>query len=182
MACGDKYKELLVTVSGYTPDNPWGSSWYSVPSVFSYEEWYSRAHQLALRAGEHWKRLVQIESKTESDTERKRVEPTYNAMVEKIGKLSTPLGSFFSVGDITFTGDIDDAINAARDATCVLEEIDDSIATLGKVAPPIPTGPTPGPERPADSDWAQSVGSVVIIGAVGYGVWYLFLRDDREAA
>ncbi len=167
MACGDKYLGLLVTASGFTPDNPSGVQWYSVPTVWVYEEWWARANQLGVRANEHWDRLVSIETKLGQTDQREAVQPAYDAMVEKVNALQAPLAAMFRPDVLTWTAPIDNAIEAGRDAICVLELVDDAIEKLGKKPPAIPTAPRPAKPTPTPSvgDW---IVTLTILGGLGY--------------
>lgn len=128
--CGDSYRSLIVTVSGYTPKNPYGS--FALP--YDYAEWLNLASNLGIRAGTHLERL-QSAQKTEEQTIRSNeLVDRYNTLVAQIDAMPSVFWGGISGQNIT-TG-ISQGVDASLEAACVMEQIDQELSKLGLTPPP----------------------------------------------
>lgn len=134
MACGDRYRYLVVTASGLNLENPYDN----VPLFSDFEEWKALARRLLLLSQEFKDVLAaQEEAATPGQF------PLWNAVNEvhaRAVEKYDALPSLFS-GDVA--SDVGDAQSAIFDALCVIEMSEDAIVELGGTAPPVPGAPPP---------------------------------------
>jgi hypothetical protein len=162
MACGDRFRYLVVTASGLNLENPYDD----VPLFSDYEEW----RELARRLG--------VLSQTYKDALGAAEEPAvalwndanevHSRMVEKYDALPSFLSTDVAV-------DIAAAQSAIFDALCVIEMSEDGIVSLGGTPPPAPGAPPPRENDgiiPKIPPWLLPVG-------IGVAALYLFARSRR---
>lgn len=170
MACGDKYRKLVVTTSGYTLDNPYGS----VAIPYDYAEWMQLAEKLAGLADQHRDRLAEIETKLDAF-------PKWNATIDAKFAMSQALDDMPWTITAALSGSaiieaIGKAQAAIQHALCLLELSDDGIASYGELPPAIP-GLAPksrlSKEAESTSRWKWIGGMVLGVVAIGGSAYAL---------
>lgn len=166
MSCSKKYRDLVVTSSGYTPDNQYG--WY--PTPWTYEEWRTLAAQLLIRTKVHLDRLQNKTDSPAATEESNGYVEQYNSFVERNEALPSPfLGTFHetdTVRSVSLAADI------AVETVCLMEAIDKSLAAAG-IKPP----GEPRTVSPSTSPKSQ-LSSLMMLGLLGGGA-YLYWRFGR---
>jgi len=177
MACGDRYKHLIRTHSGLTPDEPCG--W--VCSGFDYEDWKAAADgQIYAQVARHWAHLEAEARKADApevvDELRERIE-AYRSTHDDLP------ANWWSI-DWTrpfemYKPAILRVIANMREGACLLEIMDDAIAELGGKAPPSPGGP-----EAKSNLWDYLVVATVltVLGVGGYYVGRHVVRKRQFAA
>lgn len=188
MACGERYKHLIVTKGGQTPADPW--EWYAGP--LDYDAWYDVAKEIAREVFRRWHWLLSIEEKLKkaedpqpSTPYPKRDQLTFmlREYNDKLDGLSHVLVDLVDVTEWTWQPAIGRAIAVARDGTCVLEMLDEATAYYER--PPAPTtnpGRRPGSGTPNDEEPASTSGgwgSVLVTGGLIVGAIAL-VRHKRK--
>lgn len=172
LSCGEKYKYLVVTPSGYTFEEPGSTLPFVGQSM--YQEWYALAQDLALQAYQRFAELGKIECEATGGADCRTDEssggsyprwnalvPLNNAMHAKLEDLSTP------VLVVQYGVARSQAQSVIRDALCLLEEADEGIAYYGGSEPI-----TPGLEvgTPTWKWVALGGGTLLALGGVAYGL------------
>ena len=140
MSCGDRYGDLLVNSSGKTADDP--CSVFCGPT--DYETWKDRARELAVMVGEHWQELARLEDARGVATYREALLAQQHDLVDSYDALPSTIGAVFD-GTANYATNVGQAVTVCRKAVCVLELVDDAIASYGGTAPGIPTPTKPAP-------------------------------------
>ncbi len=185
MACGDKYSDLLVTSTGFTPEDP---CWVDTPFclVGEYDRWKIVADNVA---GEV-KRRIGILGGT-SGGDRTAPPPPGKlpkALNTRIADYRTNYGKLSSGGWVNLLVpdfvQIEEAISNAREGTCVMELLDEQITKDGGEIPAT-TAATPRPGGPGvGTKILVGVGALAAVGAVGVIAWWAITKpsDESEAA
>lgn len=168
MACGDKFRNLVVTATGLSVGNPYDD----VPSFTDFEEWKERARQLALTAQGFANALGQVESAVTpgSFPEWNRVNAMRATLVGHYDELPSAFLNFSPAENIA------SAIAVCLEATCVIETAEAAILKLGGTAPVIPGAPPPRKNDGLLSGAASTLGTLAVIGAVVVGAVFLSRR------
>lgn len=160
MACGDRFRYLVVTASGLNLENPYDD----VPLFSDFEEWKELARRLGVLAQTYKDALASAE---EPGVELWNAANEVNDRgVEKYDALP----SIFS-GDVAVS--IAEAQAAIFDFLCVIEMSEDGIVSLGETPPPAPGAPPPRENDgiiPKIPPWvvpvALGVGALWLLGKV----------------
>ncbi len=166
-ACGERYRYLLKTGSGLTPDSPYTKVLgEEVPNPYNYHEWKEAAELMWSRAWDALQRLGEIETKLGKGWPKwNEVQPTYERTREAFDKLPNVM----LVAPIT---GVPLAIKVAEDFACVLDMADTAIEGYGHKA--TSGGATKGG---GGGSWVDLLLPVALIGGIGYGVYYLEKRQ-----
>lgn len=172
LTCGEKYKYLVVTPSGYTFEEPGSTLPFVGQSM--YQEWYALAQDLALQAYQRFAELGKLECEATGGADCRGDDPSggsyprWNALVSlnnsmhaKLEDLSTP------VLVVQYGVARSQAQSVIRDALCLMEKADEGIAFYGGDVPV-----SPGLEvSTATWKWvALGGGTLIALGGVGYGL------------
>lgn len=136
MACGDRYKHLAVTSKGYTPENTYGV--FYLPT--DYADWTALADKLTGIASAHMAKLQAIEAARGRLRKFNALSGEWAALLRKNEDLPTLL--------LASASDLPKVVDVVNASLCLLEQVDDAIASYGVEAPEIPTpgrGPAPAP-------------------------------------
>lgn len=172
LSCGEKYKYLVVTPSGYTFEEPGSTLPFLGQSM--YQEWYALAQDLALQAYQRFAELGKIECEATGGSDCRGDDPSggsyprwnalvslNNAMHAKLEDLSTP------VLVVQYGVARSQAQSVIRDALCLMQEADEGIAFYGGDVP-ITIGTELGT---ASWKWvALGGGTLLALGGIGYGL------------
>lgn len=169
--CGDRYRALAITASGYTPDNPWGVALI----ISDYGEWRDLAEKLVSLVNVHMATLQAIESKqAKGMPEFLRLSSEWSVLLAHYEALP----EFIFVVSETKTRK---AIAVVTEALCVLERVDEVIEHYGEEPPGVPSpGRDPAPKPPSGGTLAQGFGTVVVLGVVGLVAYYFFMKGVRD--
>lgn len=169
MACGDKYKYLIVTSSGLTPDDS-GSDIPFFSGKQMYTEWYQLARKLSVEAHDRYVLLGDVEAQSDPS------HPVWNSLVDLNNRMTSRFedlpGPFWSIDR---TADTARAQTVIGDAVCLMESADKGLAKYGA---PVPV--TPGPIAPKDDRipwWVWALGGAGIVTVVG--VTIAVMRRNR---
>ncbi len=169
MACGDTYKSEIITIDGYTIENPYGS--VALPG--DYTGWRQLAERTFDRLEARWNQLGSEEPSPyefwNANVEKK------NALWERVDDLpSTIVASATGAG---LTGGIDDAAKAIVDLNCFRERVDARIVELGIAPAKLPGAgvPKPAPER---SSYPLGIHIGWWALAVGGAAFFLYRSKD----
>jgi hypothetical protein len=172
MACGDRYLPLIVTHSGYTPENPFGVA----PTLADYNsEWHPLASKLAGAVSSHMAALHATELKQATGGTPKFLDlaDDWAAFLRRYEALPSMLIVLNPVNPQP----IRKAIDVTLEAACMLEQIDDAIAAYGESPPELPTpGRAPAPKPPSLAD---GFSTVVVVGAIAALAYFFFVRGIR---
>lgn len=159
MACGDRYAHLLVTATGLSPANPYDR----LATSADFNEWEERARELSIVVRSFFDALRPVETDTAQ----------WNALVERQNAMVAAYEALPTV--LWDTGaSIAQAIDVCRQAACLLELIEDRLATYGAKPPPTPGAPEPT-EKPSDFVFGTAAQIVAtVIG--GYILWRIVRR------
>lgn len=181
MACGDRYKKLAVTSSGYTFENSFGHFAWSK----DYEEWVALAKRLENMATQRFRRLARVECAKVGgincalqglpygiapfDAKLVRtnaLEPLKSSLRDQIENLPSSWVQF------NLSEGVQEAQAAVASALCLMEESDSALEFYGEkplVVPDIT------PSSAGGTPWwvwgLVGVGTVVVVGSVGYGLY-----------
>jgi len=183
--CGDKYKHLVITASGYTPENPGGS----VPFVDAdvYPEWYELATKLSTEAHARFLALGAVECEKTGGincgtaTASGGSYSKWNSLLELNNRIAA---RYDGLSDPTWTLDREKARNEAQtviaDSICMMDAADDAIASYEGIIPV-----TPGALGSARSPvpwWVWAMGATgAAAGGVALGQYYIRNRRERSA-
>lgn len=184
-ACGDKYRHLVVTASGYTPENPGGS----VPFVDAdvYPEWHALAKKLATEAYARFIALGTLECQKTGGTGCGTDDvsggsyPKWNSLLDLNDRVAV---GYDELSDPTWVLDREQARGEAQaviaNAICLMEAADDAIAFYEGNVPVTPG--TLGLGRSTVPWWIWGLG---VAGAFAGGValhrYYQSKRRERSA-
>lgn len=168
MACGDRYKHLAVTKSGYDPDNPNGA--FYLPS--DYSEWTAVADRVVELVNKHILELQQIEAEHGKG---------FKYFGPLSGERATLLRAREDLPSLLLAAgkDLPKVIDVVMQGLCLLEQVDDAIADYGVTPPELPSpgrDPKP-PPLPGPSSIGNAVITLAIVGAV-VGVGYFFFKSS----
>lgn len=159
MACGDRYKHLLVTARGLTPEKPYTEILgEAVPSPYDVAQWQAVTKAMVDRAWTAHEKLGAIEQA------RGRGYVKYNAFVEQQNALWKSWREHESFWFSSALDDVPALVRIGQDAACLLEEIDDAIVSYGEK----PTT-TPGKPSAEGSRWGWIAGLAVVGGVLYAG-------------
>ncbi len=172
MACGDAYRNLIVTSTGLSLANPYDD----VPSFTDYEEWKERARELSITAQRQHDTLGEVENRATPGSF-----PVWNAIVERrnemVDKYDALPSTFLNFEPAT---NISAAIAVCLDAACVIDLSNTGIVGFGETPPVIPGAP---PARKPDGVFSGTFGelkTLVLIGAVVVGAAVIVPRLRRR--
>ena len=156
MACGDRYRALIVTTGGLNLENPWDG----FATFNDYEEWRSLARRLTVQAQEAHDKLGELEG--EPFDRWNALVADRNALIEASDALPS---EWQAVPFVTKPEDwIADAQRVATDAVCFLDRANEAIEAAGGTPDELPVGPPPredtGPLGLGSIPW----GAVIIAG------------------
>jgi hypothetical protein len=176
LACGEKYKYLIVTASGYTLEDPGSDLPFAGNSMYS--EWYDLAHDLAKQAYRRFAELGQIECEATGgancDTEDASGGhyPRWDALVSINNRMTQKLddlpGPFFAGPSYGLSRS--QAQSVIKDAVCLMEQADDGILHYGGNVPTTPSFGGAEPGRPMWEWIAFAGGTALAIGGIAYGL------------
>jgi len=136
--CGERYKYLAVTVSGYNFDNPYGL--FAV-GYTDYAEWHAVAERLVGLVNEHLAALQVVElAKNPAMPKFQALAADRTNMLRHFEDLPGLFGMYATKEPL------DQALSVVAEAICLLEQTDNAIESYGEVAPEVP-GVRP-PEKP----------------------------------
>ncbi len=162
MTCSKKYRDLVVTTDGDTPENPYGL----YPTPFDYEDWRALASRLLIRTKVHLDRLKDAEKNTEQTVAYNGFVEEYNGLVERYEALPDPFFGTFHESDTRQS--IGLATTLSVDAVCLMEVVDKSLAAVGMKVPgehaPVKPNTPPG-------ETGTKLGLVLLAGGVAYLLW-----------
>lgn len=178
MACGDKYKHLIVTKDGYTLDNQYGGT----PFASDYSGWYTRAKELVEMANDAFHKLGDVECQKTGGTSCGTDDvvggsyPKYNALVPLQNNMIVHFDDLEADWhQISFTQGTQDAIGEAAqvavEAVCLLESANDAILAYGAKPDVIPDI-TPKPRESGIPWWVWALaggGATIVLGSLAYG-------------
>lgn len=137
MACGDRYKHLAVTSKGYTPENTYGV--FYLPT--DYADWTALADKLVGLASTHMAKLQAVEAgRGKALRKFNALSGEWAALLRKKEDLPTLM--------LASASDLPKVVDVVNASLCLLEQVDDAIASYGVDVPEIPTpgrGPAPAP-------------------------------------
>lgn len=178
MACGDKYKHLLVTPGGLTPENPCGM----LCSGFDYEDWHSVvADRIVKQTTLHWAAAERaalaagaVQIPINLQEERAAFAQSFDDQPKYWWSIdwSRPLENYKSA--------INQLVSVGQRGTCLLEQIDNYIVELGGKPPIVPAVP-PAPTSIWDTITTIAIVTVVVGGA-SVGGYYLYKHRKAVAA
>lgn len=165
MACGDQYRYLEVTDSGYTRDNPYGT----IPLFTDYEQWKELARTLSVKANERFNELGTVEQEEGNGTY-----PFWNQLVELNNSMSTKYSALPSTFTLSVPGAIRDAQAVIDDALCLMERSDEGILHY--------TGTKPAPVRTKMRPWVKwtLIGAGALTAGVLTAVGVKYYRKRRR--
>lgn len=183
MTCGDKYRYLLVTSDGHTPEDPW--SWYAGPG--DYDRWYDVTQNIRREVFKRWDWVLSVEdklSKMESP-DPKEVYPKRDQVLWLLQDFAKRLDDLHHVlvepvADLTWTWEpgINKAIWIATDGACLMEQLDDAVTYYGR-----PLLPEPAPNKKGEGKKENAGGgyggAVVTLGLLA-GAAYWIRKKARK--
>jgi hypothetical protein len=176
--CGSKYRSLVVTVSGYTFENPYGM----VAFGSDYEEWRELARQISDMANDRLGELGAAECQatggtncTDPDEASGGTYPRWNALLDLNNRMTASykaLPNSFTTNPVEGIGRSQAVIN---DALCLLEKSDEGLKAYGQVPPPIVDPGASGAKRQIPIyAWTALGGAALVAGGVVVGqVWQM---------
>lgn len=162
MACGDRYRDLLVNANGNSADD--ACNLYC--GFTDYERWRDRARELSVLVSEHWQELARIENGLATNARREALLPQQHALVDDFDRLPTATQAMFQLDELTWDASVARAVSVCRQAVCVLEQVDDAIASYGAAPPPVPTSTKPKPPFKPFSLGSLLLPAFVVGGAI----------------
>jgi len=184
MACGDKYKNLVVTTSGYTPENPGNT----IPFIDAenYTEWYALTTKLSVEAHKRFLALGTIECQATGGTGcgTESVSggsyPEWNALLELNNRMTA---RYDDLSDPSWTIDRTQARAEAQtviaDAVCLMESADAGIELYKGRIPVTPGALTE--RKPYDGiPWWIWVGGGIGLSIGAIALSRRWTRNTRE--
>ena len=170
MACGDKYKHLVVTSSGYTPSSPGSDLPFAGQSV--YAEWYELANKLSVEARERYELLGEIEGQ-----KSKSGYPKWDALVDLDNRMKSRVQGMTSPPLVFFdyAGARAQAQTVIADALCLMQSANAGIKSYGGNVPSQPGSLGDAAEIP----WWVWVGGGAVL-TVALGVTTAALLSNRR--
>lgn len=165
-ACGEIYWGLLRTDSGHTPDDPW----FLLPGPIDYTEWKAVAERITDRVWEALEKLGKIEG------ELGRGFPKYNEHNDAAADVYNRRNSLPHPLFAAPAEQASRALELAKDAACVLEQIDAEIVAYGRK----PTHGL-GTPKPTTAGALQTVGTVLVLASLGAALYFLARRDPEDS-
>lgn len=181
--CGEKYKHLIRTADGHTPEDPCG--WYC--NLGNWEDWKSGMEGLRGKVYSKFGELQRqaINAGRQDVTEelaRLYVGPADNAYAAALSIEPSVLDAF--PGDADISAAITKAIEAMDLYACALEQIDSGYVAIGLKVPETPGAVIPPPSAAGDEwwDWAKKAGIAIGVGFAGYLLvrYLLFRRTIKQ--
>lgn len=167
MACGDKYTHLLAASGGRTVDEPY-SLWCNEPDA---QAWYAQASHvkdLEIRA---WNALMDIENERQRWPLSRKIRASSDAYEGAFADLPEP-SMWMAFGMADCADVVERSIHNIQQGACVLETINDAIASYG--TNPIDPGAGGGGKKTEWWKWAVGIGGAAVgLGALSYGVGVL---------
>jgi hypothetical protein len=187
-ACGHRFRKLLVTRDGNTPEKPWG---WGFAGPDNYDEWYDVVHRVGEAVFLRWNYLLDVEKNLAGkpvDPEgpqgpfpgrdqvlfllldfAKRLEDVPHVVLEPF---DVSWGKPF--GNLTYQQSVREEVDLAEAGICLLERLDDAVQYYEQPPLPSPHEPAEGMEElegddDADDDASPGIGSafVTVLGVVG---------------
>ena len=182
--CGEKYKPLIRTGEGRTPEDPCG--WYC--NLGNWEDWQAAMEGMmakALSKHAELQRQAIAAGRTDvtSNIERLYLGPAQNAYAAAMAIEPGALDSM--PGDADISAAIGKAIEAMDMFACAIEQIDGGYVELGLTVPETPgavTAEPPGANGDDWMDWAKKAGIAMGVGLFGYLVIRYWLSRRLMAA
>jgi hypothetical protein len=176
MACGDQYKYLVVTVDGYTIDNPYGK----FPVSGDYSGWLALAKELRELANDAFLKLGEVEK------EKVGSYPKYNALLPLQNNMIAHYDDLeYDWHQLSLTTglieEISKAVHVCVEAICLLERANVAITAYGSAVDVIPDI-TRKPESGETPWWVWALvgtGAVILVGT-GVSYYRRKLRSVRE--
>ncbi len=195
MACGDAYlKTFAVTADGKTMDDPY----VGLASVGDYEAWRATAMRMWELMHRNFIVLGEAEKKRVDEGKLLWEDSAWNRLVGAAGSPDGTLfqrllkfhgaiwQSFDDWPEITWESDITELRNLIRDTACTWEEIDTAIVAIDPtLAPKVPGGETPGPEKKGGGkfdlgDWINNVTAIGLLAIIAYAAYKLVSTEARD--
>ncbi len=165
MACGDKYKDMIRTATGRTPEEPCALH-ENLCFPGEYDPWHIAAAAIARGVKLRWDALAQQEQKAETDEYSDALRNRFSGYVEQFDKLPSNTWGALLTPEVNL---ISEAITNMREGTCVMDLLDQAIEAAGGKAPPSPQVHLEGTLW---DDLAQATILVVVVGALGALAFY----------
>ena len=132
MACGDRYKHLITTTSGFTVEHPFGTGLDAeIKGPGDYLEWYKLADHLVAAAYGAFVKLGEVEQERGSYPKWNGLVERNNAMIEAWDDLPYP---FVQISPMF---DVQKAVQVTLDAVCMLELANEGIESYGVIVDPV---------------------------------------------
>ncbi len=162
--CGAKYWDLIVTSRGGTPEEPLTGvlGAVSFPSLEDWWSWHELATRLYTQANEQMARLAGVEAKGRIPGNGW---PEWNKNIVAENEMEARHGEMGSFWGSSPQEGIPKAVALCEAAVCLMEGLDTSLAVYGESS-----HVEPGPKAPSIFD---NVWGLLLIGAIGYGVYKL---------
>jgi hypothetical protein len=156
MACGDRYRHLIVTVSGLSPENPYDH----VPTSSDYEEWQDLARRLSNIAQRFRDALSSAEQPVDATMPRWwAIVPAWDSLVQHYDELPS---EWLAVNLAQAVGE---AESVCFEATCIMERCEDALAELGGKPPDVPGTPDKR-EKPTIANTVPVGGIAIAAGII----------------
>lgn len=189
MACGDRYKYLIVTADGYTIDNKYGN----FPLSSDYTGWLTRVDELIEMANDAYQQLGTIECQRTGGTNCGTSSvaggsyPKWNALITLQNNIIAHRDNLEDdwhqvSGTQGLVEEINKAAQVAVEAVCLLDQANAGIQSYGNAPTVIPDiTPTPQDEREPWWLWPLvGAGATLAVVAVGYGLIHKKRGGRRE--
>ena len=187
MACGDRYRHLIRTSSGYTADDRCGYVCLR-PDVMA---WGDAARALGGRVNLAWKELIRVETGpgdivgcAADECPSATIQPELDGFFEEVDDAPDLWSVYFT--EIAWTpgtarSKVDKTVAVMEKGVCILDQIQTGIADVGGVPLSVPAVPTKEPEKASfwDNFVAAVVGTGLIIGTGA--VIYYGIKARRKA-
>lgn len=172
MACGDTFLGEVVTVDGYTPENPYGM--VAIPG--DYDGWRELAEKIYGRLDSHWQQLGALEP-SPFEFWNANVEDK-NAIQEALDDL--PWTVTASISGQLLGGYIDDCIELILEMNCFRERVRERILELGEEPEDLPDSGTPDEATKPAELVPQLITGAFVLAGLYVGVRYLVPAITRR--
>ncbi|MCG8590648.1 MAG: hypothetical protein MJE66_15260 [Proteobacteria bacterium] len=162
MTCSKKYRDLVVTADGDTPENPYGL----YPTPFDFEDWRTLAARLLVRTKAHLDRLQEAEKSAEETSTANGFVDEYNLLIEQYDALPSVFVGTFHEMDTRRSIALASALSV--DSVCLMESIDKALGSLGLTPPGEHRSVKPTPS-PATRGF--QFGTLAVLAGGAYLLW-----------